>query len=230
MSGGSKSHVYSRWQYQKRVLSPSWHISWYCLCTWPSRLYFNTSKSYLEPSYDLHLSGVYVCFSTKRRLFYFPSLIFPEQDHIIFVGLFIKICNIPSCYQKYECNICLYSVLTEAEFNGTIVFRTSTWMIKTHSLMDNFCIPGVIKAYYNMWCHLVYWLLPAVGERNILESWVVRIKAVTIFSKKYVMKIWVEALTFYSTFLKFLHFFVADFFLSLFVALQKLGQKIIWWL
>ena len=73
--------------------------------------------------YDyLHLSGAYVCFTTQGRLFCFPKSHFSEQEHIIFVGLFTKICNTHICYPKYDCNLWLYSTLTEAEFNGKKLF------------------------------------------------------------------------------------------------------------
>ena len=56
-------------------------------------------------------------------------------------------CNILPCYPKYEYNIWLYYMLTEAEFNETKqIVETSTWMVNTHISMDNFCIPIVLKA------------------------------------------------------------------------------------
>ena len=67
---------------------------------------------------DLRLSGAYMCFPTQRILFCFPEPYFLSKNHIIFVGLFIKICNTPPCSLKYYCNIWLYSTLTEAESNG----------------------------------------------------------------------------------------------------------------
>ena len=72
---------------------------------------------------DLHLSGEYVCFPTKGRLFCFPRTYFSEHEHIIFVGLLIQICNTPTCYLKYYCNLWLYSTMTEAEFNGGFFFQ-----------------------------------------------------------------------------------------------------------
>ena len=51
-----------------------------------------------------------------------PSLIIPEQEHIIFKGLFINIYNTLHCYPKYGYNIELYSTLTESEFNEQKLF------------------------------------------------------------------------------------------------------------
>ena len=45
-----------------------------------------------------------------------------EQEHIILAGLFIKIYNTLHCSPKYDCNIGLYSTLTEAEFKRTKQF------------------------------------------------------------------------------------------------------------
>ena len=57
------------------------------------RLVYNTWTHYIW-YYDLHLSGVYVYFPTQGRLFCFTkALFFSEQDNIISVCLFIKICN-----------------------------------------------------------------------------------------------------------------------------------------
>ena len=72
---------------------------------------------------DLHLSGAYVCFPTQVRLFCLTKPYFSKREHTIFVGLFFKICNTPPCSPKYDCNIWLYSNLTEEYFNGTIFFQ-----------------------------------------------------------------------------------------------------------
>ena len=58
-------------------------------------------------------------FPPKEDSSVFPRLVFKEQEHIIFVGLIIKICNNPPCSLKYNCNIWLYSTLMKAEFNVT---------------------------------------------------------------------------------------------------------------
>ena len=49
---------------------------------------------------DLHLSGVHVCLFTQGRIFCFTNPYFSLHEHIIFVVLFIKICNIPTCSLK----------------------------------------------------------------------------------------------------------------------------------
>ena len=95
---------------------------------------------------DIHLSGEYVCFPNQGRLLYFTNTYFSEQEHIIFVELFIKTCNNPPFSPKYDWNIWLYSTLTEAYFNGTkTFFRNSTWLGKTHRSMATFCITSIIK-------------------------------------------------------------------------------------
>ena len=104
------------------VLSTSLHISWYYFCTWSYRLSCKTSKcSLTHPLWfdNLHLYGAYVCFPTEGRLFCLAKPYFSEQERIMFIGLFIKICNIIFCYPKYSWNIWLYLTLTETEFNGT---------------------------------------------------------------------------------------------------------------
>ena len=69
--------------------------------------------------YDvIHLSGVYMCFSTQGRFLCLPKPYFSWQDNIVFVDFFIKIYNAPPCSPKYDCNIWLYSTLIEANFNG----------------------------------------------------------------------------------------------------------------
>ena len=68
---------------------------------------------------DLHLFGAYVCLTTQGGLFFFPKPYFKGKQHIIFVGLFIKICNTPPFPPKYNLNLWLYSTLTKAEFNVT---------------------------------------------------------------------------------------------------------------
>ena len=169
-------------------------------------------------------------FPTQRRLLCLLKTYFPEQDHIIFVGLFTKIFNTLPCYLKYDWNIWLYSTLTEADFNGTFVFITITWLGKTHRSVNTFCIPSVVKSNHNRGWHLVHWLWTISGERTILASWVVWIKGIKHVSKNHVVKILVKALTSYYTFLKLLHLFLAVFILSEVVALNKLGQPIILWL
>ena len=118
----------------------------------PGCLVKGVTPSWTHPLWydDMHLYGVYVCFTTQGNSSVCPSLIFLEQEHIIFVGLFIKIYNTPTCSPKHDCKIWLYSTLIEAEFNGTNTFsRTSTWLGKTHRSMDTFCIPSFIKANHN---------------------------------------------------------------------------------
>ena len=145
--------------------------------------------------------------------------------------MFIKICNTPTCYPKYDWKIWLYYMLTESEFNGTkTFFRTSTWLGKPHISMANFFIQGVIKVNNKMECHLFHWLLPMVWEITILASWVVWIKAITTFCIKHVVKIWVKVMTSYSNLPKFLHICFAVFIISQVVGLHKIGQQIIWWL
>ena len=144
----SKSSVYLRWKYQQRVLYPSLHISWVFLPDHPGYLVRWVTPAWTHPIWcdDLQLSGTYVCFPTQGRLFCFPKPYFSEQYHTIFVGLFIKIYNTPPCSPKYYCNIWLYSILTEEEFNGTkTFFRTITWLVKAHRSMAKFFIPSAIK-------------------------------------------------------------------------------------
>ena len=71
---------------------------------------------------DMHLSGTYEFFPTQGIIFCFPKPYFSEQEHIIFLGLFIKIYNNPPCTPKYDCNVWLYFTLAEAEFNVTKTF------------------------------------------------------------------------------------------------------------
>ena len=114
----------------------------------------------------------YVCFTTQVRLFCLTNNYSSEKYHIILVGLFIKICNPLSCYPKYECNLWLFSKLTEAEFNETIYFfGTITWLGNSHMYMTNVCIPSVIKFNHNMGWYLVYWVSPVRGVRTILTTW-----------------------------------------------------------
>ena len=61
----------------------------------------------------MHLYGTDVCITTQGRLLYLTKPYFSEQGHIIFIDLFIEVCNPLSCFLKYECNIWLYSTLTE---------------------------------------------------------------------------------------------------------------------
>ena len=64
----------------------------------------------------LHLSGVYIFFPTQGRLFCFPKqYFFITRAHHIHI-VFIKICNTPTCYPKYEYNIWLYSTLEKSRF------------------------------------------------------------------------------------------------------------------
>ena len=67
---------------------------------------------------DLHLYVVYVCFTTQGRLFCFPKPYFPIRRAHHFRNIFIKIYNPPPCYPKVDCNIWLYSMLTEEEFDN----------------------------------------------------------------------------------------------------------------
>ena len=107
--------------------------------------------------YDLHLSGAYVCFPTRVISSVWPIIIFLEQQHIIFVGLFLKICKIFPCYLEYERNIQFYPTLMEADFNGTITFvGTRTCLGTTQIYMDLFCIPSVIKANHKRGWQLVH--------------------------------------------------------------------------
>ena len=123
-------------------------------------------------------------FSTQGRLFYLPNIYFPEQEHIIFVRFSLKICNLPPCYPKYECNLWLYYTLTKAQFDGTKTFvGTITWMGNTHFSVDTFCISSVIKSNHKRGWHLVHLVSHLRGERNILATWVVFTKRRTIFSK-----------------------------------------------
>ena len=68
-----------------------------------------------------YLARMCVC-PLKEDSYVCPSLIFLEQEHIVFVELLIKICNTPPYSPKDDCNICLYYTLTGAEFNGTKPF------------------------------------------------------------------------------------------------------------
>ena len=99
----------------------------------------------------------HICvFTTQVRLFYLPN-IFSEQYHIIFIGLFLKICNLLPFGTKYEYNLWLHSMMTESEFNLTKVFvRTSNCLGNTHMSMANFFIPSVTKANYKRGWHLVH--------------------------------------------------------------------------
>ena len=115
-----------------------------------------------------------------------PSIIFSEQEHIIFLGLFIKICNTPPCSPKYYCNIWMYSTLMEAKFNGTTFFRTSTWMGKHTQFHGYIFILSVIKSNHKRGCHLFHLLYPVSGERNILSYWVILIKGINIVNTKHV--------------------------------------------
>ena len=179
----------------------------------------------------MNLSGAYFCFTTQGRLFCFPKTYFSEQEHIIFVCLFIKIYNNSPCSPKYDCNILLYSTLTEAEFYGTKpFFRTSTWLEKTHTgpwlpFVSQVSSKPVTKGVA---------LGPMITscDRGKNRNWILVfwIRLISIVSKNHVVKVWVEALTSYSTVLTFIHLFVDVFILSTFLALHKPGQPNIFWL
>ena len=126
-------------------------------------------------------------FSTQGRLFYLPNIYFPEQEHIIFVRFSLKICNLPPCYPKYECNLWLYYTLIKAEFNVISFTITRTWMGKSYRSMPTFCIPIVINTNHKRGWYLVHLLQPVSGERSILSSWVVLIKGIKCVSTKNVV-------------------------------------------
>ena len=130
------------------------------------------SISYLEPSSLVWRSIIiwHICVfyhSSNNLLFY--QYIFSEQNHMIFIGLFLKICNLFPFVPKDEYNPWLYSMLTESEFNLEKVFvRASTYLGKTHMSMANFFIPIFIKANYKRGWHLVHWVSPV--RKNIFAS------------------------------------------------------------
>ena len=85
-------------------------------------------------------------FPPKEDSYVFPSLIFKEQEHIIFVRLFIQVCNTPPCYPKYYYNLWLYSTLTEAEFTGTFLSpEPAPGWENTHRSMATFFYPKCHK-------------------------------------------------------------------------------------
>ena len=100
----------------------------------------------------IQLSDSYICLTIQERLFCMPSAYFLEQDHIIFVGLFLRIFNLLPCSPKDEFDIWLYSTLKEAEFNETIFVVTSTCLGNTHIYMTTSCILSVINSNNKMWC------------------------------------------------------------------------------
>ena len=58
---------------------------------------------------------------------------------MIVLVLFIKVCNNLPCHQNYDCNIWLYLMLNEEEFNGTKnIIRTRICTGNIHMYMDNF--------------------------------------------------------------------------------------------
>ena len=73
-------------------------------------------------------------------------------------------------------------------------------------------------------CYIDCFLL---GERTILGAWVIWIKEIIIVSTNTVDKILVEALIYYSNFLKFFLLIVAVFIFSEVVELRKIGRTII---
>ena len=136
-----------------------------------------------------------------------------------------------TCYPKAECNIWLNSTLTEAEFNGTNSFAgTTTCLGNKHISMDTFCIISPMKANHKRVWHLVHWLSPVRVKITILTAWVVWTKVITVVRKNHVVKIWVEALTYYSNLLSFLLICVDVIKKNKALALNKFRHPILWWL
>ena len=82
---------------------------------------------------DIHLYGTDVCLSTHVRILCISKPYFPEKYHIVFLGLFLIICNNILCSHKYYWNLLLYSMLTEAEFNGGKSLSEPVSIWKTHT-------------------------------------------------------------------------------------------------
>ena len=130
-------------------------------------------------------------FSLKEDSSIFPIFIFPEQDHIIFIGLFFEIFNLLPCYPIDEYNNWLYSMLKEEEFNITkTFFGTSTCLGNTNISMTTFCIPSVINSNRRRGWNLFHLVSHVRGGITILASWVFLTKIITIFSKNHVGKLW----------------------------------------
>ena len=131
-----------------------------------------------------------MCCTNQGRLLCLPNEFFKEQWHIIFLVLFLKMCNPLPFYPKYECNIWLHFTLTEAEFNGGKMFVGNiTCLGKTHISVANFFIRSSIKANHKSFWYLVHWVSTVRGKRTIFTDWFVWTKVITAVCKNYVVKI-----------------------------------------
>ena len=194
------------------VLSPSWHISWYCFCTWSSRFSCKIINYSLDPSYLLWWSALIWCvflFSHSSKTILFSQASFfsfrAHHRHTIFLSKSTITLTVPP---KLTAKFGFIPRWKNKSLTEKNVFRTINWLGITHRSMATPCIPSIIKYNHNREWYLVHWLLPVIWERTVTASWIFGIKAITIFIKKYMVKIWVEALTSYYTSVTFLHLFL----------------------
>ena len=103
-------------------------------------------------------------------------------------------------------------------------------MVNIYMSMATFCIPSFIKSNHNRGWNLAHWISLVRRVITILAGWLVCTKVIAIVSTNNVVKRLVEALTYYSNFLRFLLLFVTVFLLNEVVALRNLRQTTLQWL